>query len=422
MKHARIRLSLFGCILVLMIACAALTAWAEDVAQDITAQCNFALQTTAQDPDAMFTDDLKTFAYTNGDELGFIDIETPADAPAYGLYIVWANPPGPYEILTPNPAWFDDEFRSIDDPLSPPPYLFEQKAGQDGFVHEYVPLNGLTKFRIQRRYITPEPFGIARIHVLGQGALPDFVQTWEPAPDRADLMVVATHPDDELLFFGGLIPYYAGERQMSTVVVYATYGTRERRSELLNALWLCGVRTYPVLGTFVDWGAPSMDYTTAFMNPDDVSAFLTEQIRRFRPLVVVGQDLEGEYGHGAHKVVANQLLGAVRDKVWDESEHPESAQKYGVCEVPKLYLHLYEPDDLRMDWETPLPFFGGKTAIQVASDAFAQHISQQDPMWDIFDMQNLDNHRFGLVHTLVDYDEQKNDLFEHIDQWEEPAP
>ena len=36
--------------------------------------------------------------------------------------------------------------------------------------------------------------------VFGEGELPDWVQRWEPTVEKADLLVLATHPDDELIF------------------------------------------------------------------------------------------------------------------------------------------------------------------------------------------------------------------------------
>ena len=64
--------------------------------------------------------------------------------------------------------------------------------------------------------------------------------------------MLATHPDDELIFFGGTIPTYAVEREKSVVVAYMSGASAARRSELLNGLWHMGVRQYPVIGPFGD--------------------------------------------------------------------------------------------------------------------------------------------------------------------------
>ena len=43
-----------------------------------------------------------------------------------------------------------------------------------------------------------------------QGTLPEDVQVWREPAEQVDLMLLSAHPDDEVLWFGGLLPYYAG--------------------------------------------------------------------------------------------------------------------------------------------------------------------------------------------------------------------
>ena len=54
---------------------------------------------------------------------------------------------------------------------------------------------------------------INELFVLGEGELPDWVQVWEPTCEKADILFLSTHPDDELIFFAGAIPTYAAEQQ-----------------------------------------------------------------------------------------------------------------------------------------------------------------------------------------------------------------
>ena len=68
----------------------------------------------------------------------------------------------------------------------------------------------------------------------------------------SNVLVIAAHPDDELLFFGGTIPDSGVERGLSVVVAYMSYSNTTRKSELLNGLWSMGVRNYPVIGNFHD--------------------------------------------------------------------------------------------------------------------------------------------------------------------------
>ena len=52
---------------------------------------------------------------------------------------------------------------------------------------------------------------IAELRVLGEGDTPGWVQQWQAPLEKADLLALAAHPDDEILFLGGTIPYYAGK-------------------------------------------------------------------------------------------------------------------------------------------------------------------------------------------------------------------
>ena len=81
------------------------------------------------------------------------------------------------------------------------------------------------------------------LFVLSEGDLPDWVQVWQPTEEKADILFLSTHPDDELIFFGGAIPTYAVEQQRKVVVAYFTRSNTTRSSELLNGLWHMGVRT-----------------------------------------------------------------------------------------------------------------------------------------------------------------------------------
>lgn len=411
--------------------CAALFAWggaaraeapAQGTALDMTAQCTItASYNTERIPD-MLNDDLMTFWEAPMDTAAgmrpYVQVETPADAPAFGLYIVWAYHPTEWQLMIENPDWAQYEYLGDDDPESQPRWVRSARYGTQGFVHEYVPLDGLTHFRLQPLRLADHPFAIVSLHVLGEGELPDWVQTWQPIQAPVDLMVIAAHPDDEMLFFGGTLPYYAGERKLNTAVVYMTFSSRYRVSELLNGLWIAGVRGYPVLGDLLDVYSSSAAQAGAICGEEEASAFIVEQLRRYKPKVVVTHDLDGEYGHGMHRLTAAKTLEAVADLSWDEKCFPESAAAYGVCDVDKLYLHLYPEGAVTMDWRAPLDAFSGKSGFEMAELAFAQHLTQQD-----FQVEPEESDRscfrFGLAATMVGPDELGKDFFENITLWSE---
>lgn len=257
---------------------------------------------------------------------------------------------------------------------------------------------------------------LAEVRVFAEGEAPSWVQQWQPPLEKADLLVLSAHPDDELLFMGGTIPYYAGERGMDVQVAYLVPATPYRRLELLDGLWLCGVKNYPDLGSFPDRFSTSLksQYKQEGWSRDRVMRHVTGLLRQYRPDVVVTHDVNGEYGHGAHKVAADAALNAVELAADPEYQHAKLEQTQ-PWQVQKLYLHLYEEGALRMGWRVPLEAFGGKTAFDVAQEAFACHISQQKTEYRVEDFGPYDNAKFGLAFSVVGPDEDKNDFFEHVD-------
>ncbi|MBQ4265548.1 MAG: PIG-L family deacetylase [Clostridia bacterium] len=256
---------------------------------------------------------------------------------------------------------------------------------------------------------------IAEVHVFAEGEMPGWVQRWQPPCEDADLLVISAHPDDEILFMGGTIPYYAGERKMDVQVAYLVPSMPYRELELLDGLWLCGVRHYPDLGPFPDrFKLYVRDmYKEKGWNESRVLRYVTGLYRRYMPEVVVTHDVNGEYGHGAHKVAADaaqRCIALAADAAWQD----EQLAYKQPWQVKKLYLHLYELGQLRMDWRVPLDAFDGKTAFDMAEAAFQCHTSQLKTGYCVEDFGPYDNAVFGLTFSAVGEDQDKNDFFEHI--------
>lgn len=152
--------------------------------------------------------------------------------------------------------------------------------GSTDYIHALVELNGQNRFRIVENSGITTRLKLNEVFVFGAGDLPDWVQRWEPTVEKADLLVLATHPDDELIFFGGTIPTYAVEQKKNVVVAYMSYATAARRSELLNGLWHMGVRNYPVIGTFGDSYSTHMDDMYARWGKEKVRRYVMGLIRQ----------------------------------------------------------------------------------------------------------------------------------------------
>ena len=283
------------------------------------------------------------------------------------------------------------------------------------YLNGYAALTeGANEIRL-RPQKNADKLSLAEVHVFGEGEIPSWVQRWQPQHEKADLLLISAHPDDELLFMGGTIPYYAGERKMAVQVAYLAPSTPYRKLELLDGLWLCGVKNYPEIGNFPDHFAASIRsmYQKDGWSEKAVLEYVTWLYRRYRPDVVLTHDVSGEYGHGAHRVasdIAQKAIAKAADegyRVWNFEERP-------LWQVKKLYLHLYEQGALRMDWRVPLEAFGGKTAFDMAEAAFQCHVSQLDTEYKVEDFGPYDNAKFGLAFSTVGEDESKNDFFENM--------
>lgn len=318
-------------------------------------------------------------------------------------------------------------------------------CGKNGFLHEYVDAKALFETTPTELVLTfEEGTSIADVYVFSEGEMPTFVQKWEVPCKAADLLLVSSHSDDEQLFFLGLLPYYAGELGMQVQVAYVVQHfeangvlNHQRPHEQLDGLWTVGVRNYPVMSDFPDLYAKSKDRNLAFseaekvyektgISYDDFVEYMTDCIRRFKPYVVVSHDLNGEYGHGTHVLAAKALTEAIGYS-GDETKYEESAKEYGVWNIEKLYLHLYDENKIVMDYDKPLDNFGGKTAYQVSCEGFGCHKSQHwtwfykwiygsetNPIKKASEIKTYSPCKFGLYYTSVGEDVEGGDFFENV--------
>lgn len=261
---------------------------------------------------------------------------------------------------------------------------------------------------------------VNELSVFTEGDTPAWVPQWKDAPEKVDLMLFSTHPDDEVLWFGGLLPYYAGECDKEVLVINAVFNTYRRKLELLDALWTCGVDNYPIFCRYEDLDKGTQKQVRArwAARPYSTDDGPTELIRQYKPDVVVGHDMYGEYGHVAHTLFSTMTREGVKGAA-NPNKHPASAKKYGLWDVPKTYLHLWRENQIHMDWHQPLAAFGGKTGIEVAEEALNCHVSQisnSSSAWRMSDVDGgeYDNGLFGLWRTTVGPDIEKNDMFENI--------
>lgn len=311
---------------------------------------------------------------------------------------------------------------------------------ENPFLHDFLDLESVFGKVPTSITVTfgPDDLIINELYAFTPGRIPDFVQRWElPNEGDTDLLLFSAHGDDEHLFFAGVLPYYAGQMGYQVQVVYLTDHHNNvgptRLREMLDGLWATGVKTYPIWGTYPDFmqrelSTTYMQYKRSNITRDDLIGFVMEQMRRFKPKVVVTHDFNGEYGHGQHMVLADIVTAAVEISM-DPEQYPESAEKYGVWDVPKTYIHLYKENPVVMDWDQPLDAFGGQTAFYVSIYvAFQKHKSQVPDFESYYrncskatEIPKNSPIYYGLYRSTVGEDVAKNDFFENVTTHQQDA-
>lgn len=263
---------------------------------------------------------------------------------------------------------------------------------------------------------------------------------WEPQPEKAALLVVSAHPDDEGIFFGGTLPYYTQVRDLDTVHISMTSGDYlasngppgwRREQELRAADWVYGFRNEPLFPRFRDFPTATVEQTfdiwaDGVINGDDAdegrlaaAMYVAEQIRRYQPEIIMGHDFEGEYGHVNHQASAIATADA-----WDLAINPTiDIAGLPAWQPKKLYLHqsqangLGSPGETFVSWlfhdyleeisiDTNGDLLADSSPRQVADLGLEEHMSQGQP--DVSTVyrtgENFDGHHsewWGLYRSTV---------------------
>lgn len=369
-------------------------------ANDITEDCKFKVCSSGRKYTLMTDKKYTSYWESNKIKTPWIAITAPEGKPIAGLYVCFGNMPESWEIQTSDDG--KDWFTAV--------------PGDTRFLHAYVALPQPAQH--VRLAVTSEKKTALRINdlfVLSEGDLPDWVQVWQPTEEKADILFLSTHPDDELIFFGGAIPTYAVDQQRKVVVAYFSRSNTTRSSELLNGLWHMGVRTYPVIGNFKDSYAKNLKaaYKSAG-GKGKVNEWIVGLYRQYKPEVVVTQDTNGEYGHKQHMMIADAAQNCIALAA-NEDEFTASTIAYGTWQVKKLYLHLYPENQITFDWTVPLKSMNGATGIELAEEAYTLHKTQASSGMSVTETgTKYDNRVFGLAFTTVGEDVRKDDFLENI--------
>ena len=365
-------------------------------ASDITKRCTIKVSEKSGDKDRMFDTTVSTAWWAEHRD-GYVGIKLPDDKGGW-LRLEWFLDPTDFELIE-----YDGDMN-----------VLRQRDQTVTFPSIYMLFDLMEGTKFVKLQMGEKDQKIVNLRVYGAGTPPKSLQQWLPPVEKADIMVVSAHQDDELLFMGGTIPYYATALKKPTVVMYMVNCTRNRRKEALNALWVMGVKNYPEFINLSDDKCDTVNQAYAGWGGEDVTrGLVVQRIRRYKPEVIVTHDLNGEYGHAQHKATARIMMSAI-EAAADPTQYPESAEVYGAWQVKKLYFHLYKENEIMMDWETKLDSLNGYSPLQVAQIGFKEHVSQ-DKYYAVKSHSKYDNAKFGLYFTTVGEDVVKKDFLENID-------
>lgn len=324
----------------------------------------------------------------------WVSLSWDEDVPVQAVWLSFQDYPGAYRVQQ-----FDADGT-----------LLQEEPGP-GFVNHAVFLDPRTrKVTLQ----SEGQFSVAAMYAFGEGAVPNY-HPWEPTPEKLDYLIVAMHPDDDVLFMGAILPLYTVDQGREGSVFYTATLNRVRKDEAQNGAWIMGLRKAPILGTFWDISPKNQERLQDSFTEDQVTLYLVRLFRQYRPEVVFSHDLHGEYGHWQHKLLAQAVRQAVR-LAGKKSYDARSVKKYGTWQVKKLYLHLYTKNKISLPVDKPIAAYGGLTPVEIATAAFQCHQSQLPSRHAVRNEGVYSLSDFGLAYSAVGLDTPGvNDPFEHID-------
>ncbi len=148
---------------------------------------------------------------------------------------------------------------------------------------------------------------MAELFVYKKGGIAPKAIVWEDRYDKADIMLVETHGNDDVLVFSAVLPTYT-DRNKAVQVVDIACDTIGRQRKSSPGSYLNGLRHYKTFFQFT--GLHTTNYNSFvedWIKKDsrDPVAMLVQEIRRCRPEVVVTHDIyNGDFNDGSHKLTA----------------------------------------------------------------------------------------------------------------------
>lgn len=380
--------------LCLMILCLPALA---DEAQDITDKCTITASGNSKQIVNLFDNDYTTEWVST--HRGYIEIAAPEGDSVHALYVSWGGFITNWcvEAQDENGKWV---------------VIYET---EDQFYNQYIPLHeGYQSVRL--KCMAPDynhVLHVTELHVLGAGEAPSWVQQWKNFTGKADIVLMVTDPGDEYLFFGGLIPHYvAQEKEVMLCVIVNT--ASQYKSQLLDGLWHCGMTNYPYIAYFKPHMASTARQQYALWSEVQFVRHVTRIVRIYKPDVLVTHSQDGEGIDGGHRVCADAAIRAIASAMDSKYDVGYGYKLYGNYQLPKLYLHAPATGEVTLNYNEPLSYFNGKSAFEVASEAYMMQDYQKKMTETLRTDGVFNGTAFTLHASEVGADTQKNDLFENL--------
>ncbi len=369
------RIALLACALaVLMIAPAA--ARAEDTEQTTTGGVSLLFELPEESADYVYrlTDDTVSSRISFRAEESLTVLP---DAPVQAIRLDWYDVPETYMVSQINAGG----------------EVMSEEVITDGQYARLVPIDETCSKIVITMQTAGALGGISAF--AAEEPLPENAICWQSTPEQADLLVVTAEPGMEWLQFGAVLPIYAKENGTKVAVLYVSdYGKRARAYEALDGLNDAGYTVYPIFGGFTCDNYDSYKMAVSGFDKKTLTEYLEGEFAALNPKVIVTHSALDT--SGAHSFVAECVLSAAGNSASVEKVYTTGETEGTTATV--------------LDMNAPLNAYGGKTAAEVATNAYAMHASRR-----LFNSVIDASGAFTLAYTTVGEDTANNDLFEHID-------
>lgn len=265
--------------------------------------------------------------------------------------------------------------------------------GRYGILHELVTINiPSTQFSMFFQTDTT----ISDIYFYSDGQLPDTVQKWEPPVYDTDIMVFPSSIGNEHLIFGAVITSFTNSHNLQLAYSNNYDDDTQQISSLLDGLWELGVTTYPIFPTIED-----------VSSENSLLEYKINLLRRYKPEVVVGNNIDDSSIDYADTVQLVNAFNLSNDENFVSSVEPFAPSK--------LYLHLYDKNNISIDINATLQDYDNKTIAEIILNGLSK-LTPFSNLSNINALQQYQPDKFGLYSSVVGY-HNTNDLFYNITEF-----